>query len=56
MLVLAFLAVSASPVDARERPKDTKRMEKSERADLRRDVDRISKEIYAPPRDSRRRR
>lgn len=55
ILVLALLSVSVTPLDARERPKDTKRMEKSERADLRRDVERISKEIY-PPRDSRRRR
>ena len=43
-LVLA-LGVSISPVDAREAPRE-KRVEKREPADLRRDVERISKEIY----------
>jgi hypothetical protein len=57
VLFLALaLAVSASPLDAREAPKEGKRMEKTQRGqDLRRDVERISKEIY-PPRQQQRRR
>jgi hypothetical protein len=45
--VLAALAVSASPLDAA--PDERRKVQKSE---LRRDVDRISKEIY-PPQEQR---
>ena len=58
VIFVAFaFAVSASPLDARELPKDGKRMEKTQRGqDLRRDVERISKEIYRPRQDQQRRR
>ena len=45
LFLVAALSVSASPLDAARR--DGKKMEKSE---LRRDIERISKEIYPPPR------
>jgi hypothetical protein len=49
--IAAALCLSASPLDAAA--KDGKRIEKTERReDLRRDVERISKEIYRP-RDDR---
>ena len=44
LFVAAALAVSVSPLDAA--PRDGKKMQKSE---LRRDIERISKEIYPPP-------
>ena len=51
VFLLAALIVSASPLDARAAPPE--RLEKREPADLRRDVERISREIYparsAPP-------
>lgn len=50
-LLAALLALSFSPLDAREAPKDAQRTEKAaprERGDLRRDIERISREIYRP--------
>ena len=44
LFLAAALAVSVSPLDAA--PRDGKKMQKSE---LRRDIERISKEIYPPP-------
>jgi hypothetical protein len=56
-LVVAF-SVSLSPADARQPPGKNERVEKrdsGQRAgELRRDVERISKEIYPPRRDRRR--
>ncbi|HEV8109406.1 MAG TPA: hypothetical protein VGP97_17960 [Burkholderiales bacterium] len=58
LFVVAALCVSASPLDAA--PRDNgKRIEKTQRSDnLRRDVERISSEIYrrkdAPPPQRRR--
>ena len=53
LFIVAALSVSASPVDAAQ-PDNGRRIEKTQRgADLRRDVDRISREIYRrndPPR------
>ena len=49
--IAAALSFSASPLDAA--PKDGRRVEKTQRGDeLRRDVERMSKEIYRP-RDDR---
>jgi hypothetical protein len=45
LFILAALAVSASPLDAA--PDEGRKMQKSE---LRRDVERISKDIYRPQR------
>jgi hypothetical protein len=58
LFIVAALSISASPLDAAQ-PDNGKRMEKTQRGgDLRRDVDRISKEIYrrnsAPPPQRRR--
>jgi hypothetical protein len=44
LFLAAALGVSASPLDAA--PRDAKTMQKGE---LRRDIERISKEIYPPP-------
>ena len=44
LFLTAALVVSASPLDARELPRKGDRVEKRE--ELRRDVERISKEIY----------
>jgi hypothetical protein len=54
-LAVALLA-SMSPLDAHEqqRPRQERRMEKTQREDLRRDVERISKEIYPPHQERRR--
>jgi len=54
LFIAAALSVSASPLDAAQ-PDNGRGVEKSQRGgDLRRDVDRISKEIYRrndpPPR------
>jgi hypothetical protein len=54
LFIAAALSVSASPLDAAQ-PDNGSRADKSQRGgDLRRDVDRISKEIYRrndpPPR------
>jgi hypothetical protein len=54
LFVVAALSLSASPLDAAQ-PDNGRRIEKTQRgADLRRDVDRISREIYRrndpPPR------
>ena len=53
LFIVAALSISASPVDAAQ-PDSGRRIEKTQRGvDLRRDVDRISKEIYRrndPPR------
>jgi hypothetical protein len=54
LLIAAALSVSASPLDAAQSD-NGKRIEKTQRGgDLRRDVDRISREIYRrndpPPR------
>ena len=47
--VLAALAVSASPLDAA--PDEGRKMQREElRSELRRDVERISKDIYRPQR------
>jgi hypothetical protein len=46
-LVSCLLALSFSPLDARE-PEPVKKPPARERGDLRRDIERISKEIYAP--------
>jgi hypothetical protein len=54
LLVVALFAVSFTPVDAREPPRKGERIEK--RSDLRRDIDRISKEIYPPRQQGGRRR
>jgi hypothetical protein len=54
VFLIAALALSVSPLDAA--PKEGKRMEKSERGELRRDVERISKEIYPPQQKQQRRR
>jgi hypothetical protein len=49
LLVAALLALSLSPLDAREANKDrTTNSEPPSRGDLRRDIERISKEIYRP--------
>jgi hypothetical protein len=58
LFIVVVLSISASPLDAAQ-PDNGKRMEKTQRGgDLRRDVDRISKEIYrrnsAPPPQRRR--
>ena len=47
LLVSALLALSVSPLDAREQGPVTKPPAR-ERGDLRRDIERISKEIYPP--------
>jgi hypothetical protein len=53
--IAATLCLSASPLDAA--PKEGKRVEKTGRGEeLRRDVDRISKEIYRPRGERPRRR
>jgi hypothetical protein len=53
LFLVAALSLSASPLDAA--PRDVKKVEKTQRGEeLRRDVERISKEIY-PPRQERRR-
>ncbi len=47
----AVLALSFSPLDAREPAKDAASPQKAaprDRGDLRRDIERISKEIYRP--------
>jgi hypothetical protein len=44
LFLTAALVVSASPLDARELPRKGDRVEKRE--ELRRDVERISREIY----------
>jgi hypothetical protein len=59
LFIVAALSVSASPLDAAQPDKNGGRIEKTQRGgDLRRDVDRISKEIYrrnsAPPPQRRR--
>jgi hypothetical protein len=46
-LVAALLALSMSPLDARE-VDDRQKSAPPERGDLRRDIERISKEIYPP--------
>lgn len=46
-LVSALLALSLSPLDARELDQAQKSAPR-ERGDLRRDIERISKEIYRP--------
>jgi hypothetical protein len=56
LFLAVALAVSVSPLDAREPAKDGKKIEKTQRGeDLRRDVERISKEIYPPTQQQRRR-
>lgn len=60
LLVLALLGVSMSPLDAREPPRKDAPAEgrgpseprRDIDSELRRDVERISKEIYAPTRGS----
>jgi hypothetical protein len=59
LFVVAAFAFSVSPLDAA--PRDSKRVERTERGELSRDVERISREIYppqkttvVPDRDSRR--
>ena len=47
LLVAALLALSMSPLDAREAD-DRRKSVPPERGELRRDIERISKEIYAP--------
>jgi hypothetical protein len=44
--ILAALAVSVSPVDARRPPAQPDRVEKREPSELKRDLERISREIY----------
>jgi len=46
-LVAALLALSLSPLDARE-PDQAEKTAPRSRGDLRRDIERISKEIYPP--------
>jgi len=60
LFIVAALSISASPLDAAQ-PDNGRRIEKTQTqstGDLRRDVDRISKEIYrrnsAPPPQRRR--
>jgi hypothetical protein len=56
--IAAALAISMSPVDARKPPAQPDRVEKREPSELKRDVERISREIYPersdlpPPRGS----
>ena len=45
LFLLAASVISASPLDAKEGPRAPGR----DRSELRRDIDRISKEIYPPP-------
>ena len=48
-LLAALLVLSISPLDAREAPKDsTDKSAPREPGDLRRDIERISSEIYRP--------
>jgi len=54
VFLVAALSLSVSPLDTA--PRDGKRVEKTQRgAELRRDVERISKEIYRPRQEQRRR-
>jgi hypothetical protein len=53
-IVICLLAVSMSPLDARESPPKRERVEKRESSELRRDIERISKEIYRPRQEPRR--
>jgi hypothetical protein len=46
VFIVAAIAVSMSPVDARQPPAKNDRAEKRDSGELRRDVERISKEIY----------
>lgn len=46
-LVACLLSLSLSPLDARE-PEQREKYAPRERGDLRRDIERISKEIYPP--------
>ena len=55
LFLAAILSVSVSPLDAA--PREGKKVEKTQRGDeLRRDVERISKEIYPPRQPPQRRR
>jgi hypothetical protein len=47
LLLAALFALSSSPLDAREADQGQKSTAR-ERGDLRRDIERISKEIYPP--------
>ncbi len=47
LLVAALLALSLSPLDAREAD-DRQKSAPPERGELRRDIERISREIYPP--------
>jgi hypothetical protein len=46
VFIAAALALSISPVDARRPPAQPDRVEKRDPSELRRDVERISREIY----------
>ena len=46
LFLVAALSVSISPIDAREAPRDKREKRDEQPADLRRDVERISREIY----------
>jgi hypothetical protein len=54
VLALALLAVSVSSLEAGEPPRKGEKIEKRESGELRRDIDRISKEIYRPRQERRR--
>lgn len=55
LLLAVALSISVSPLDAA--PREGKKVEKTQRGeDLRRDVERISKEIYRPRQPPQRRR
>jgi hypothetical protein len=46
LFLVAAFAVSLSPVDARQPPAMKDRVEKRDSGELRRDIERISREIY----------
>lgn len=55
LFLAAVLSISVSPLDAA--PRESKKVEKTQRGDdLRRDVERISKEIYPTRQPPQRRR